>query len=80
MHGKLSKKYLDKFPENRSNEDVLIPPAGTVFSPGEDSVGRMPWGGLQGELPSQHYSDEDSVLLRQMEVHSPAGARNTLWP
>lgn len=39
MHGKLSKKYLDKFPEDRSNEDVSSLPAGTVFSPREDHRG-----------------------------------------
>lgn len=42
MHGKLSKKYLDKFPEARLNKDVSILPAGTVFSSREDSMGRTP--------------------------------------
>lgn len=40
MHGKLSKEYLDKFPEDRSAEDIRLLPAGTVFSPGERTQGR----------------------------------------
>lgn len=40
MHGKLSKEYLDKFPEDRSVEDIRLLPAGTVFSPGERTQGR----------------------------------------
>lgn len=75
MHGKLSKKYLDEFPEDRSAEDVSLLPAGTVFSPGEDSTGRT-----LTRVAFKHCSDEDGVWLRQMEVHSRVGGKNTLWP
>lgn len=39
MPGKLSKKYLDKFPEDRSTEDVRHPAARKMFSlRGKDST------------------------------------------
>lgn len=40
IHEKLSRKYLDQFPEDRSNEGVSMLPTGTGFSPGKDSMGR----------------------------------------
>lgn len=52
MHGKLSKEYLDKFPEDRSAEDIRLP-AGTVFSPGKRTQGRAAipaWFNKHGEI------------------------------
>jgi hypothetical protein len=47
MHGELSKKYLDKFPEDRSAKDAGILPQELLFSPkGKDS---------------NHWSDRDCV-------------------
>lgn len=68
MHGKLSKKYLDKFPEDRSTEDAGLLPAGAVFSPGGKSK--------ESHLHSTFLTK--TVSAQAGGVHSTVGGENVL--
>lgn len=69
MHGKLSKKYLDNFPEDRSAGDVGHPAAGVGGFPSEKRLG--------GHLYSTFPISKGQHTIQAEGTISKVGVENT---
>lgn len=69
MHGKLSKKYLDNFPEDTSAGDVGHPAAGIGVFPSEKRLG--------GHLCSTFLISKEQCTIKAEGAISMVGGENT---